>query len=99
MTSLSFNEFESKHLLNSEQVKSGSFYTPEKIVNTVHALIKGYKDHPRAVIFDNATGAGAFIKKEDKVIYKAVEFDSVSGKLLKKKLSKKIYLLKMQCQM
>ena len=83
------NEFESKHLLNAEQVKFGSFYTPKKIVNTVHALIKSYKDYPKAVIFDNAAGAGAFIKEEDKITYKAAEFDPIAGEFLKKKLSKK----------
>ena len=86
---MNFNEFESNHLLNADQVKLGSFYTPKKIVNTVHTLIKNYKNHPNTVILDNAAGTGAFIKKEDKVIYKAVEFDPVAGKFLKKKLPKK----------
>ena len=83
------NKFESNHLLNADQVKLGSFYTPKKIVNTVHKLIKNYKNHPNAIIFDNAAGAGAFIRKEDRVIYKAVEFDPVAGKFLKQKLPKK----------
>ena len=83
------NEFESKHLLNSEQVKLGSFYTPRKIVDTVHKLIETYKAYPKAVIFDNAAGAGAFIKAKDKIVYKAAECDPIAAKLLKAKLSQK----------
>ena len=83
------NEFESKHLLKSDQIKLGSFYTPEKIVNTVHNLIKNYKHYPKALIFDNAAGTGAFIKKEDKIIYKAAEFDPIAAEFLKKKLHDK----------
>ena len=83
------NEFESKHLLTSEQVKLGSFYTPRKIVDTVHKLIESYKAYPRAVIFDNAAGAGAFINAKDKIVYKAAECDPIAAKLLKEKLSQK----------
>ena len=83
------NEFESKHLLSSEQVKLGSFYTPRKIVDTVHKFIEAYKAYPKAVIFDNAAGAGAFIKVKDKIVYKAAECDPIAGKFLKEKLSQK----------
>ena len=83
------NEFESKHLLNYEQVKLGSFYTPRKIVDTVHKLIEIYKAYPQAVIFDNAAGAGAFIKTKDKIVYKAAECDPIAAKILKEKLSQK----------
>ena len=84
-----FNEFESKHLLNSEQVQLGSFYTPKKIVDTVHKLIEAYKTYPKAVVFDNAAGAGAFIKAKDKIVYKAAECDPIAGKFLKEKLSQR----------
>ncbi len=84
-----FNKLESKHLLNSEQVKLGSFYTPKKIVDTVHKLIEVYKNYPKAVVFDNAAGAGAFIKVKDKIVYKAAECDPIAGKFLQEKLSQK----------
>ena len=84
-----YNEFESNHLLEEEQIKLGSFYTPERVVNTVHRLIKNYKYYPKALIFDNAAGTGAFIKKEEKVIYKAAEFDPIAGSFLKDKLPQK----------
>ncbi|MCZ0932698.1 MAG: N-6 DNA methylase [Oligoflexia bacterium] len=81
------SEFEPKHLLSSEQIKLGSFYTPRKIVDIVHRLIKVYKNYPKAVIFDNAAGAGAFIKTEDKIVYKAAECDPIAGRFLKEKMS------------
>ena len=77
--------FESKHLSSSDQIKQGSFYTPKKIVDLVHQLIDSYKKQ-NPVIFDNSAGAGAFIKKEKNIIYKAAEMDSVALQLLKKKL-------------
>lgn len=83
------NKFESKHLLNDEQIKLGSFYTPERIVDKVHQLIADYKTHPRAVIFDNAAGAGAFIRDEEPNPYKVVEFDPIVGEFLKTKLPRK----------
>ena len=87
MSLTSLNEFESRHLLSSERVKLGSFYTPQKLVDTVHKLIANYKC-PKAVVFDSSAGAGAFIKP-DKIIYKAVEFDPIAGTFLKKKLPEK----------
>ena len=85
MSTQEINVFESEHLLKSEQVKLGSFYTPEKIVNAVHSLISNYKKYPQAVILDNAAGAGAFIKENDSVSYKAVEWDPLASEFLKKK--------------
>ncbi len=87
MSLTSLNEFESRHLLSSERVKLGSFYTPQKLVDTVHKLIANYKC-PKAVVFDSSAGAGAFIKP-DKIIYKAVEFDPIAGAFLKNKLPEK----------
>ena len=89
MNLTTLNEFESKHLLRSEQVKLGSFYTPQKLVDTVHKLIANYKKYPKAVIFDSSAGAGAFIKTENKVVYKGAEFDPIAGTFLKNKLLKK----------
>lgn len=89
MKQMECNDFESQHLLNSEQVKLGSFYTPEKIVDAVHKLIEVYKKQPKAVVFDNSAGAGAFVKKEDKLVYKAAELDPVAGEFLKEKLPEK----------
>ncbi len=89
MSLTQLNEFESSHLLHSERVKQGSFYTPKKIVDEVHKLILPYKDHPKAVIFDSSAGGGAFIRWEEKAIYKAVEFDPVAGAFLKNKLPEK----------
>lgn len=89
MKSVIIYDFESKHLPKNEQIKLGSFYTPEKIVNTVHSLIEKYKAHSNVVIFDNSAGAGAFIKQNDGITYKAVECDPIAGKHLKKKLPEK----------
>ena len=89
MRAINFNEFESKHLLNAEQIKLGSFYTPERIVDKVHQLIASYKAHSRAVVFDNAAGSGAFIREKEPISYKAAEFDPIVGNFLKTKLPKK----------
>ena len=89
MNLISPNEFESKHLLKSERVKLGSFYTPQKLVDTVHKLIAHYKSYPKSVVFDSSAGAGAFLKSERKTVYKAVEFDPIAGAFLKNKLPKK----------
>ena len=87
---IDFLSFESKHLSSSDQIKQGSFYTPKKIVDKVHQLIDLYKKQKDTiVIFDNSAGAGAFIKAEKNIIYKAAEIDSIALRLLKKKLPKK----------
>ena len=89
MREVNLNAFKSKHLLNVEQIKLGSFYTPKRVVDTVHQLIENYKTHPKAVVFDNAAGAGAFIREEDNISYKVTEFDPIAGEFLKKKLPEK----------
>ncbi len=86
MSLTSLNEFESGHLLKSERIKLGGFYTPEKIVDEAHKLISVYKNYPKAVVFDNSAGAGAFIRSDGRTIYKAVEFDPAAGAFLKSKL-------------
>ena len=85
----SFSAFSVRHLPVGERVRRGGFYTPEKIVDKVHQLIDRYKRHPRAVVFDNAAGGGAFIKDCDKVAYKAAECDPVAGLFLRNKLDEK----------
>ena len=60
MNLTNINEIDSGHLSRSERVKLGSFYTPQKLVDTVHKLIATYKESSRAVVFDSSAGAGAF---------------------------------------
>ena len=74
--------FECKHLPKSRQIQTGSFYTPEKIVDKVHHLIAPYKTKAHAVILDSSAGAGAFIRPKDNIPYKAVEWDPKAGALL-----------------
>ena len=77
------------HLSSFERISRGAFYTPLRIVNTVHTLIESYKKHPRAIVFDSSAGTGAFIRSTDKLTYKAMEMDLFAGDFLKRQLSSK----------
>ena len=74
--------FECGHLPKSRQIQTGSFYTPEQIVHVLHNLIAPYKKKAHAVILDNSAGAGAFMKQDDNIPYKAVEWDPQASALL-----------------
>ena len=88
MRAINSNRFESQHLLKGEQIELGSFYTPKKIVDRLYQLIKKYKAHPQALLFDSSAGAGAFLPEEEPTPSKAVECDPLAGEFLKRKFSK-----------
>ena len=78
----------SQHLLKGEQIELGSFYTPKKLVDRLYQLIKKYKTHPQALLFDSSAGAGAFLREEEPTPLKVAEYDPLAGEFLKRKISK-----------
>lgn len=54
-----------RHLTKDEQVKLGSYYTPERLVELVLDMIKPHilALGPKTVVLDNAAGYGAFLAK------------------------------------
>jgi len=80
----------SEHLLKKEQIRMGSFYTPDRLVKKVYKLINPYiKKNKKVVIFDNAAGCGAFIFGMEGYDYRVSDYDKEAIKFLRKELNKK----------
>jgi len=82
----------SEHLLKSERIKVGGYYTPEKLVNKVYAFIKPYllNKNENKIIFDSTAGCGAFLVniKEKNLDYRAADFDLKACTFLQQYLDK-----------
>jgi len=80
----------SEHLSKSEQIKLGSFYTPDRLVKKVYELINPYiRKNKGVVIFDNAAGCGAFIFGMENYDYRVSDYDIEAVRFLRKKLDRK----------
>jgi len=82
----------SEHLLKSERIKLGGYYTPEKLVNRVYYFIKPYLLNKKKdiIVFDSTAGCGAFLIdiKEKGFNYRAADFDLQACKFLEQYLDK-----------
>lgn len=72
-----------EHLKESERIKLGAFYTPEKIVSKVYELVEEYLNNSKVVVLDPAGGFGAFIWKFQNYDYRIGEIDPLAVKYLK----------------
>lgn len=80
----------SKHLSKEEQIRLGSFYTPDRLVRKVYEPISPYiRKNKKVVIFDNAAGCGAFIFEIKGYDYRVADYDIEAVNFLKKNLDKK----------
>jgi len=66
-----------EHLPKAKRIQQGSYYTPEKLVERVHQLVKPYlKVHPHnAIVLDSAGGYGAFLAGHEDLDYRIAEYD------------------------
>ncbi len=82
----------SEHLLKSERIKLGGYYTPEKLVNRVYDFIKPYLLNKKKdiIVFDSTAGCGAFLIdiKEKGFNYRAADLDLQACKFLGQYLDK-----------
>lgn len=85
---IEMSKYSSLHLVSKRKIQLGSFYTPEVLVNKVRELINPYKlkNKNKTIIFDNASGCGAFIDVVDGLDYRFADFDKDACNFLKKNL-------------
>jgi len=83
-----------EHLPKNERIQSGSYYTPEKLVHSVHDFIHPYLGNTKrkVLIFDSAGGCGAFLFGIKHFDYRIAERDLDAYKFLEQHFNKqKIY--------
>ncbi len=83
MNRLKMNPYVAIHLKKSEKIKTGAYYTPEKIVNLVFNLVSEYLNQKDVVIFDPAGGCGAFIYKFKNYNYRIADIDEKATDFLR----------------
>lgn len=73
-----------EHLPKIKKIQLGGYYTPKKLVDIVHSIIKPYLNK-KTIIFDNAGGCGSFIFGLETYNYRICDYDKKAYEFLKTK--------------